>query len=316
MIRVILAALLSVLFCVPALLAQTTDRIVAIVNNEVITQSEVDRVLATMEAKLKELYSTPEELQEKMNQLKQNIVSQMVEEKVILGEAKKMGIKIAEEIIDERIKQIKARFTSEEQFEQSLEAQGLTLKDLRDRFRDQEMMKQMVDVFVRSQIKVDPAEIAQFYQERKDEFVQPEQAHVKSILIKVDESGDERQAQAKAKVVLERLKNGDSFEALAQEYSQGEVDLGYLEKGQLLQGIDEAIFSLEPGAVTDVIKTPQGFRIFKLEEKKPARPLDLVEAQGLINDILYKEQFAQKFQEWITGLKQKASISLKDEAAE
>jgi len=288
------------------------DRIVAVVNEEVITQSEVNRVLATLEVRLRSSYTDPEELAVKVKQAEENIISQMVEEKLILSEAKKLDIKIAQEKIEARIEEAKEDFADEEQFEQALDKQGLTPKDLRTRFRDQEIMKKAVDYFVRSQIKVDPREISQFYQEKKDEFTHPEKALVKNILIKADSPEDERQALEKAKAVLEQLRKGADFEHLAKIHSQGGLSLGYVEKGQLLKEIEETVFSLEPGQFSDVIKTPQGYRIFKVEEKKPQIPLEFAEAQVLIENLLYKKKFNQVFKKWLGQLKEKADISIKE----
>ena len=312
----ILAIGLFFVFCVISS-AQTIDKIVAIVNDEVITQSDVDRVLATIEAECKSVYSNPQELAQKLKQAKENIINQMTEEKLILSEAKRYDIKIEEEKVEGRIEQIKESFPNDEEFEQVLDIQGLTLKDLRDRFRDQEIMKKAVDYFVRSQIKVDPIEIQLFFKSHQEELAYPERALVKTIFIKVDESCDERKAWQKAKMILGRLKKGENFEDLAKLYSQGTSasdggSLGFVEKGQLIKEIDEAVFSLQPGEFSDAIKTPQGFRIFKVETKEPKRFLSFSEAQGSVKEILYNQKFSEAFKKWIDGLKQDAYICIKE----
>lgn len=305
-------------FFVQALFAQTVDRIVAIVNNEVITQSDVNRVLATIEAEYRSLFSDPEEVAQKFKQAEENIISQMIEEKLILSEAKRYEIEAEEDTIEARIEQIKEHLAGIEEFEQALEVQGLTLKDLRSRFRDQEIMKKAVDYFVRSGIKVDPIEMSQYYQAHQESLVHPERAKVKTILIRVDESGDEHRALQKAKGIFERLKKGEKFEELAKAYSQGANaegggSLGFVEKDQLIKEIDEAIFKLPAGEFTDVIKTPQGYRIFKVEEKKPKQVLIFEQAQELIRDILYKEKFTEAFKDWLEELKQEAYISINEQ---
>jgi peptidyl-prolyl cis-trans isomerase SurA len=303
-------------FLTNPLFAQTVDKIIAVVDNEIITQTDVDRVLATVEAAKGASGQDLSQLEQDLKKIRENVINQMIEEKLILSEAKKLDIKVDETKIDARIEKIKQSFSSAEEFEMALATQGLTIKDLRDRFHDQEIMRVAVDYFVRSKIDIDPQEIKQFYQSRKNMLMHPEKARVRSILIKIDRKQNEYQALQKAKEVLERLNMGEQFIELARDYSQGANAaaggaLGIIEKGQLIKEIDQAIFSLQPGEFTDVIKTQSGYRIFKLEEKIAPSPLTFSEAQEKIRRILYKQRFAELFANWIEQLKQNADITIK-----
>ena len=297
---------------------QTIDKIVAVVNGEVITQMDLLRALAAIEAELRTTYADPEELAEKLTSIKKNIIKQMIEEKLILSEAKKFDLQADHEKIDARLEQLRATFPSAKEFDQALESQDLTLKDLQDRFRDQEIMKKTVDYFVRSQIKVDPKELEEHYELHKSELMRPEEVLLKSILIAADNEQEEYAALQKAKTVLERLRRGDNFADLVSEYSQGVTvqgggNSGWFKKGQLMEEIDEAIFNLEPGEFTEVIRTPQGYRIFLLEEKRPKQLTPFSEAQDIINNILYNQKFAEVFSGWIEKLKQDADILIKEQ---
>ncbi len=301
--------------------SRRVDEIVAIVNDEVITQTDLDRVLATIETEYRIIYSDSREFTQKLKLAKENIVNQMLEEKLVLCEAKKLNIKFDESRIEAQIEQIMENFGGEEKFEWALEAQGLTRKDLQDRFRDQEIMKKAVDYFVRSKINIEPIEIKDFFKSQKAELAQPQRAHLKNILIRVDSSGDEYKALRRAEGVLVRLRKGDNFEELAKSYSQGAMaseggDLGFIEKGQLIKEIDEAIFKLNSGEFTDVIKTHQGYRIFKVVEKEPAKPLTFSEAQDVIRQILYRKKFTEVFKEWIEKLKENAYIMIKKDTSD
>jgi len=318
--KAIFLTIILLLFLIQPSFAQTIDKIVAIVNDEVITQTDLDRVLATIETEYRTIYPDSQEFAQKLKLAKENIVNQMLEEKLVLCEAKKLNIKSNESRIDAQIEQIKENFAGEEEFERALEVQGLTRKDLRDRFRDQEIMKKAVDYFVRSKINIDPIEIKDFFKSQKAEFAQPERAHLKSILIRVDSPDDEYKALRSAKRVLVRLRKGDNFEELAKSYSQGASageggDSGFfVEKGELIKEIDEAVFSLNSGEFTDVIKTNQGYRIFKVVEKKPAKPLTFSEAQDVIRQMLYRKKFTEAFKEWIEKLKENAYIMIKKDS--
>lgn len=294
----------------------SVDKIVAVVNNIIIAQSDVNIVLAAVEAEYTALYSDPKELANELRKVKENIVNQMVEEKLVLSEAQKYEIKVSEETIANRIDALKERFPTEELFEEVLLSQGVTLKELQNRFYNQEIMKKAVDYFVRSKIEIDPLEIKQFYQKRKKELLTSEQVRVSTILIQFTKPVDESKALKTAGEVLKRLKSGEEFENLVKLYSQGANiaeggNLGVITKGDLIEEIDEAIFNLEEGGVTGVIKTEHGYRIFKVYEKLPARQLEFFEAQDVINNILYAEKFARGFKEWIRKLKGDAHIVIK-----
>ncbi|NQT00056.1 MAG: peptidylprolyl isomerase, partial [Candidatus Omnitrophica bacterium] len=298
--------------------AFTIDKIVAVVNNEVIVQCDLNRAEATLEAEYMSIYPESGELSEKLKQGRQNILNQMIEEKLVLSEAKRYEVEVEQALIDERIERIGATFPNQQMFEQALEEQGLTLKDLSQRFYEQEMMKKTVDFFVRATVEVEPQEIKLFYRSHQSELVRPKQAKLKYILIKADGPENERQALKKAKRVLERLKQGEDFAELVELYSQGENleqggDLGFIEQGQLIQAIDKAIFSLAPGEFTDALRTPAGYRIFKVEQIKPEVPLSFAEAQELVKKILYEEEFAKAFKKWIAELRQDAHIVIKNE---
>jgi peptidyl-prolyl cis-trans isomerase SurA len=304
------------------------DKIIAVVNDEVITQSDVDRVLVAMEAEYKAVYSDSQQLSQRVKQAEKNIINQMVEEKLILCEAKNFDIKIDEDKIEARIEEIKKDFDSAQEFEWALELQGLTLQQLRDRFINQEIMKNMVEYFVKSKVRVDPAQIKQFYQTHQKELAQPQRALVKIILITADGPGRSEKGQdgeypalQTAKTLLERLKQGESFEDLAKNYSQGATasdggSMGFIEKGQLIEELDRAIFSLRPGEFTDVLKINQGYGIFKVDKRQPERPVSFAQARDSIKDILYNKQFTEAFKKWLDELKEKAYISIKENLTE
>ncbi len=305
-VKSVLLLLLLFAFSRPAQ-ALTIDKIVAVVNNEVILQSDVSQVLAAVRAEFKSKGMSAEESGEQFSQIKKNIINQMVEEKLILSEAKRFDIKVKEELIDARINEMKAGLPNPAYFDLLLAEQDITLKQLRSRFYDQEIMKQAVDYFVRAKIKVDPNEIREYYQQYRDNFFTPEEASVKSFLVKVSDFTDQAQALAYAQSALERLKNSEQVDKVT------ESDLGVVTKGQMLAEVDKAIFSLSEGGFSGVVKTPQGYRIFKLEKKHPRRLLSFLQAQDKIREMLYKERFSQRFKEWLDQLKQEANIQIKEE---
>ncbi|PIQ88390.1 MAG: hypothetical protein COV72_08795 [Candidatus Omnitrophica bacterium CG11_big_fil_rev_8_21_14_0_20_42_13] len=276
------------------------DRIVAIVNNEIITQSDIDELLAVFYMQLPENYSE-ERKEEEIIKKQPDALKRLIEDKLILEEAKHKGLEISERAVDERYKELKERFASDNDFQDSLIAQGLTPADLRKRIKEQMMMASIVDVNVNKAITVSPTEITAYYQAHRDEYKKPETAEVDSIYA---------DSEARIDEAFNLLSNGENFEEVKGRFSSG-ASLGVVGRGELLSDIEEAIFALEEGQVSGVIKTDGGFYIFKLLSKKPQEQLSLADIEAEIKDRLVKEKKKEKFSQWVNGLKEKAYIIIK-----
>ncbi len=151
---------------------------------------------------------------------------------------------------------------------------------------------------VARKVTVDQAKIEEYYQNNLDKYQVPEQRHARHILFKVneDDSQQTRQKQAqKAEEVLKLAKSGDDFATLAKKYSEGPSkdsggDLGFFSKAQMVPAFSEAVFSMKPGEISNVVETQFGYHIIKLEEIKPARTKPLSEVQAEITSALQQKE--------------------------
>lgn len=309
--------ILSILvyFLIPNLtLAEVTNKILAVVNDEVVTQQELNELLAPIYVQYQTMYKG-QELEEKFAQAKKDIFNQLIEDRLLLQQAKKENIQVNDDEVQAKVEELKQRFPVSEQFMAALEQQEITLKKLEDLYREQLMIRELVNRQVRSRVVVDPQQVTDYYQKHLEEFKEPEAVKVSNILIRTKDI-TEATAKAEAEKILKSLKEGADFSQLAQEQSQGPNakeggGMGFVSKGQLLKDIDEVIFKLNPGEISGLIKTNLGYHIFKVEEKRPASIRPLNEVQTEISDILYKQMFDQKFNEWIGKLKKRAYIAIK-----
>ena len=230
--------------------AETINKFVAVVNDEVITQQDVDQLLAVLYAQFSQQYRG-DELLKKMEEVRKDILNQIIEDKLILSRAKELGIKVTESEINERLEYIKKGFPSEEEFYKTLETQGITVANLKDRYRDQIMMKNLVDYEVKSRISVLPSEISEYYKKHRDEFRQGDKYKLKNILIKASDDVSLELAKVETDKIYTRLtEEGADFNELAKLYSQGPNaeqggDMGYIEHGQMLEVLDKVIFGLK-----------------------------------------------------------------------
>ncbi|MDP8261662.1 MAG: SurA N-terminal domain-containing protein, partial [Candidatus Kappaea frigidicola] len=132
----VLILLYAVLLFPACLKAEIVDGIVAVVNNEVVTQAELNAILLPLYTQYKSTYSD-EELLMKIDEAKKNILYKLIEDKLILQEAHKIGMPATDEEVAERLEQIKSQFSSSEEFKSALASQGLTVVDLKEKYREQ-----------------------------------------------------------------------------------------------------------------------------------------------------------------------------------
>ena len=316
-IRTIKITIISIVFVMLGALAQaaTINKFVAVVNDEVVTQQDVDQMLAVLYAQYSQEYKGDELLQ-KMEQVKKDILNQIIEDKLVLSRAKELSIKVTESEINERLDYIKKGFSSEDDFYKTLETQGVTVANLKDRYRDQIMMKKLVDYEVRSKISVLPSETSDYYEKHKNQFKENDKYRVKNILIKAKDDVNFELAKVEIESVYGKLKEGGSFDDLARQYSQGPNaekggDMGYIEQGQMLEELDKAIFKLKSGEFSEPVKSNIGYHIFKVEDIKYGQQTNLEEAQKDIQMVIFQDKFKAQVAEWLAGLKKKAYISIK-----
>lgn len=299
---------------------QVLDKVVAVVNDEAITQSEIDLFLRP----LYEQYSKDlreDKLFEAMTDARKKLLSQMIEDRLVFQEAKTQNISIPEEEIDAQLQQLKSKFKTEDELEESLSREGLTLTTLRERIKKQAMIRKLQDTEVRAKVVVSPTEIEEFYKNNPQEFTSHDQIRVRSITLKKSEEAREKgltdeAAKNKLLGLRKRLQANEDFGKLAKEYSQdtnakegGEGE--WVERGGMIQAIDDVIFQLKPGEVSEIIETPMGYHLFRVEEKRAGKTLSFEEARDAIYNQLYSKKARARFEEWMEGLKKQAYISVR-----
>lgn len=305
------------LFLVSHSFAQTefTQKILAVVNNQAITQTDVDEILAPIYIQYKNTYSGAE-LAEKVKIARDDILNQLIEDKLILQQAQKdETITASEKEIDDLIDELKSNFKTIAEFDQILKNQNVTLIDLRKRYKDQIMIKKTVSKEVLSKISIPPTEILEYYNANKDKFAIPEQIRLRSIFLSFNNSSKE-EVEKKANEIYEQLQKGVEFVELVEKYSEAPNvidagDMGFMKRGSLREELEDIAFSLEIGKITKPIETSSGFYIFKIEDKKAATTAALETVRDQIRNKLYGSKVEKKLDEWITKLKKSALIEVK-----
>jgi peptidyl-prolyl cis-trans isomerase SurA len=265
---------LSILILLVTLInAEVVDKIVARVGNDIILLSDLTKQINQM--KSAELYTDDTQASD--------VLAQMIEGKLIIQKAKDLNYTVDENKIktaaESQIKQIKAKFSSEEEYQRELKAMKLTNSDLLKYFIDSMTEKALTQEFFKKQIavkvKVSDKEMRDFYLAHKDTLaVKPVTWEIGMILRTIEPSEATDAAQLKAiRAIQERLKSGANFADLARSDSQCPSapqggDLGFISRGQTVKPFEDAAFALQVGEVSDVVKTQFGYHLIKLMEKR------------------------------------------------
>ena len=297
--------------------AKVVDKIIAVVNGNVITQAEVDRILMPIYNQYKAIYRTEEELYTELDKVRLKVLRQLIDDSIILDEAKKMNIVIKDDELDIKLKALKKSLNADGMtLKNLLHEQNLPLSDLREKYRDQAMIEKAVEVNVKGRVSIQPSEASNYYYKHIVDYTQPEQAAVYSILIKKDGVRILEDSRKLANDIHAMLSDGHDIKDLAANYSEGPYkeekgDMGYISRGQLLKEADEAIFSLKIGEISKVIESPVGFHIFMAYDVRKESVLPFHEVQHKVTETLYRTKVQKRFEDWLEKLKSDAYISIK-----
>ncbi|MBF0254263.1 MAG: peptidylprolyl isomerase [Candidatus Omnitrophica bacterium] len=296
--------------------SEMVDRILVIINDEIVTESDLNQFLYPLYTRLKATLSGPE-LQAKMEEARERMLQQMVEDRLIVSAAREAELEVKEEEIDEMVDDMRKKFPNQEVFETVLREQGLSFKKLREQFHDRILKRQMIDFKVRSRVSVSPADVSEYYAAHVDEFEGQAEVRVRQILVRTGQVRSEDTARTIAISIVEKLDQGQSMEELARIYSEGsEADrggeMGWVKKGQFMERIDRELFRLNEGTHSDPIKTQLGYHIFKIEETRNPEPQSLEEVKDRIRNFLYQEKTEELLRKYLAELRQNAYIAFKD----
>jgi parvulin-like peptidyl-prolyl isomerase len=313
-ITVVLAAL-AVFAAAQCALAKQTDKIIAVVNDEVITKADLETALAPVYNQYRSVYEG-EEFMKKLDEARSGILKNMIEDKLLLSVAKRREIEISEDDIEEKLNQVRSKFGSAEEFNETLVKQNLSIAELKDMYKDRLLVMKLLEEEIGAKIGITPVEVAEYYYSHKDEFKEPQKARVFDILIKPKDKETFEMAKGRAEEILRRLEEGMDFALAAREYSQGSNagkggDLGVVERGQMIPRLDGAIFGLEPGQISKIVESKIGFHIFKVISKTPERLKSLEEASDEIRGLVHRRKFDDRYKDYIEDLKDNAYISIK-----
>lgn len=317
--KTIIAILIFVtafLFCPEVQSAVLLDRVVATVNDEVITWSELMNVIL-FEGREYLSSEADKSREEKIGELERPFLNRLIEMKLQTQEAKAMGLMVHDDEIKSAMSDIMAKYNmTEDDFLASLAKEGIMIEDYTKGLGDQILLQKVVNYAVRGSVVVTDKEVEEYYNANRELYDnEKEKFRIRQIFFSMpaDDIGRE-DLDAKARDIVLRIKSGEDFAKLANEFSEGPArrfggDLGYISSGSALADIEEAADALEIGGVSEPFWSSAGLHIIKLEERVKAGGAE--KARETIREKLFKKAYELKYHEWKTGLKEKAYIEIK-----
>lgn len=302
-----LTSILLILAILPSCQRNVPPHIMAEVDGDAITVTE----FTTEFFPLVEGYDTPSSDQEKeaLKNLKEALLDQLIEKRLILLEAPKMGITVGDDEVEEALASIQRGYP-EGGFEEVLQDET-TLLRWKEQLRQRLLIEKVISRVSQVTSSIDEKTMRQYYEKHREQFVVTEQVRVRQIVVK-----DRKDAES----MLRKLKRGDPFDALAKQHSLGPEaeeggDLGFFGRGEMPEEFD-VVFSLQEGELSDIIQSPYGFHIFQVVAKRGQSELDFAQVKDQIRNVIIREEADKTFQDWLKSIKKEANITVNKSALE
>ncbi len=296
------------------------DGVVAIVNEQIITLSDVREMVRPVEAQLVRDYEGPE-LRMRLREAQLDALKSLIDRALVLDEFQTRGYNIPNRVFEQQLEEVIAQEFKGDRvaFIKTLESQNITLSQYRQRLRDRTIVQAMRNSKAESQVVVSPYQMEQYYKDNIEAFKVGDRIKLRMIFIKRTANLDAGVAdprRALADEIHGKRAGGETFDALARQYSDGRGaaeggEWGWTGRGELRKELDEPAFSLKPGEFSPVIETAEGWYIVQVDDFQPAHTKPLSEVRDDIERILQREIRARVQDEWLRNLRADAFIRIR-----
>lgn len=296
--------------------ARTIEKVVTIVNDQVITLSDVNNFKKRLQTG-----GLVDDALMRMTDAKSLLASRdallnyMIDERVLDSEVKHKGLEVTIERVEQEIRNIaKGNNISRNQLRDALAAKGVTMSQYQDFIKTSLERQSLIEREISSKVRISDDDINSYYLAKKGpsgaQIFEYQLAH---ILFNPKNPGGTEGAISRAKAVLEKLKNGQPFDKMAEQYSEdGNFTkgglLGTFRAGEMVKEIEASVSKLSPGEISGIVKTGQGFHIIKVIKRTLVSDPRLEEERESIRNTLYGEAFKRQFRLWLDQRRDEAFI--------
>jgi peptidyl-prolyl cis-trans isomerase SurA len=302
-----------------ALAAELVDRVVAVVNDDIITFSELEEEAAPTFEKIR-AEAPPAQVDDAIQKARKEILRNMIDHKLLLQRAAKRKIEVSDADIDAAMQRIMEQNSlTEEQFRDQLATMGVSEEKYRASLRDQILRSRLLSYEIRSKVVITNEQVEAYYRDKYMQNNSPEGYHILQFGSGWEDTGrsaSKEEAQKRAEQLREMVLAGENFNEIAKNYSDlpsgvDGGDIGTFKKNELADYMWQSIKDLHPGEVSPVVETPSGFQFFKLL----SRSSDGVIAQAPLENVkdeiratLYDQELKKKFEYWVKELRENSYV--------
>jgi len=298
-------AALVILLPLRAGATDVADRIIAVVNKEVIMLSELRTEMEPERKRLSQQYRGAD-LRTRLQQAEYRTLTRMIERRLQMQHAQTKGVEASDEDVRRTAMDLQQRGTP------------VNIDDPNEKkaLKEQLILMTLENREVRTGVMVSDADVQRFYQRHLSLFMLPEEYRISQILMMSRKGESRAKLRARAREVHDQLKKGGEFDDLALRYSDAAdatrgSELGFIRQGEMDPLIERAVAALQPGQVSDLVETADSIHIIRLDEKKTAQFRPIEEVKNEMQGLVFQEKSADRYQQWMTDLKSKAYIEVK-----
>lgn len=297
--------------------AKPVDKIVAIVNDKIITATDVDKFRKKLgggglvDDALLKLNSSDSLLKDR-----NALLNHLIDEKLIDSEVKRKGLEVTIERVEQEIRNIaKGNNISRAQLQEALKAKGVTISQYQDFIKTSLERQGLIEKEVTGKIRISDEDISSYYLSKKGPSGAQIFEYTLAHIVFSPKTGGDEGALKRAQAVEEKLKSGQSFDKMAEQFSEdpnftkGGL-LGTFRAGEMLKELDEAVKKLSPGEISPVIKTPNGYHLIKITKRTLISDPKLDEQREDIRRQLYADAFKRQFRLWLNQRRDESFIKI------
>jgi peptidyl-prolyl cis-trans isomerase SurA len=302
--------------------ARTIEEIIARVNNEIITRSDLEKARGAAEEDAKQECQgkcTPDQLRADIDERKKSALRDLIDQSLLVQRGKDMGVSVEPEVI-KKLDQLRQqnKIDSMEDLEKAVTAQGTNWEDFKNNIRNGILTQRVISNEVGSHISIGKEEVAKYYNEHKKDFIRPEQVALREIEVSTEGKKEDElpELKKKAETALKRVKDGEDFGEIAKRFSDSGTAkqggfLGVYKRGELSKQLEDIVFKMKKNDLTDVMDTKQGYLVLQVLERyeEGEQPLEKVENE--IMDHLYTQRMEPALRNYLKTLREQSYVVIK-----
>ncbi len=296
--------------------AETVERIVAKVNGQIVTLTELNKEVDSAMEQLGPA-PTPQENEARKAKLQNQVLERIIDNMLVLQVAEDRGLRVPSRFFQEWKQNIMKEMDIEtdEELERQVQLQGGSMADLRKRFEDGLLLQEVRRMEVDSKVSVSEPEIKERYRLHINEYTDPAKVRLREIVVRFDETNEIDQGQ-KARQIRQDIEQGADFAEVARMHSESGSreaggDLGFFNEGELTESLATVAFSLNPGEVSEIIRLEKAFYILRVEESVEATTKELSDVRNEVADAIFQEKMGEQMDRFVKQLRERAIVEVK-----